>query len=87
MELDGYLTGVVVSPRSAAAQPLARWNLGVTNLPSTALIRLHAGGLVIAGEPFFTSQSEQLAALAVWYSVPTIYDPARSIQLATKIQH
>jgi putative tryptophan/tyrosine transport system substrate-binding protein len=37
------------------------------------LIQLRAGGLVIGGDPFFTSQSEQLAALALRHAVPTIY--------------
>ena len=37
------------------------------------LIQLRAGGLVIGGDPFFTSRSEQLAALALRHAVPTIY--------------
>jgi len=37
------------------------------------LIELRAGGLVIGAEAFFTSHSEQLAALAAHYRVPTIY--------------
>ena len=37
------------------------------------LIQLRAGGLVIGGDPFFTSRMEQLAALAVRHAVPTIY--------------
>ena len=37
------------------------------------LIQLRASGLVISGDPFFTSQSEQLAALALRHAVPTIY--------------
>jgi putative tryptophan/tyrosine transport system substrate-binding protein len=37
------------------------------------LIQLRADGLVIGGDPFFTSQSEQLAALALRHAVPTIY--------------
>src|SRR5262249_474052 len=32
-----------------------------------------AGGLVIGADPFFTSRSNQLAALAVQHAVPTIY--------------
>jgi putative tryptophan/tyrosine transport system substrate-binding protein len=35
--------------------------------------RLRAGGLVIGPDPFFTSQREQLAALALRHAVPTIY--------------
>jgi putative ABC transport system substrate-binding protein len=37
------------------------------------LIELRAGGLVIAGDPFFTSRIEQLAALTVRYAVPANY--------------
>jgi putative tryptophan/tyrosine transport system substrate-binding protein len=37
------------------------------------LVQLRAGGLVIGADPFFTSRSEQLAALAVRHSVPAIY--------------
>jgi len=37
------------------------------------LIELRAGGLVIGGEPFFNSRSEQLAALTVRHGVPAIY--------------
>jgi putative ABC transport system substrate-binding protein len=39
------------------------------------LIRLPAGGLVIAPDPFFGSRIEQLAALATRHAVPTIYRP------------
>jgi putative ABC transport system substrate-binding protein len=34
---------------------------------------MRAAGLVIAGDPFFTSQSDRLAALALRYAVPAIY--------------
>ena len=34
---------------------------------------LGAGGLVIGGEPFFNSRSEQLGALSVRHAVPTVY--------------
>jgi putative tryptophan/tyrosine transport system substrate-binding protein len=37
------------------------------------LTQLHAGGLVIGPDILFNSQSELLAALALQYSVPTIY--------------
>ena len=37
------------------------------------LIQIRAGGLVIAGDPFFTARMEQLAALTVRHAVPTIY--------------
>jgi putative ABC transport system substrate-binding protein len=37
------------------------------------LVQLRAGGLVIGPDPFFTSRSEQLAALTVRHAVPTVY--------------
>ena len=41
------------------------------------LIQLRAGGLVIGADAFFTSRSEQLAALAVHHAVPAVYQMAR----------
>jgi putative tryptophan/tyrosine transport system substrate-binding protein len=38
-----------------------------------SLVQLQAGGLVIGGEPFFNSRSEQLGALSIRHAVPTIY--------------
>jgi putative tryptophan/tyrosine transport system substrate-binding protein len=38
------------------------------------VIQLRAGGLVIAGDPFFTGRQEQLAALSIRRAVPTIYE-------------
>jgi ABC-type uncharacterized transport system substrate-binding protein len=37
------------------------------------LAQLQAGGLVIGGDPFFNSQSKQLAAIAIRHAVPAIY--------------
>jgi putative tryptophan/tyrosine transport system substrate-binding protein len=37
------------------------------------LAELRAGGLVIGGEPFFNSRSEQLGALTLRHAVPAIY--------------
>ena len=37
------------------------------------LVELHAAGLVISADPFFTSQTQRLAALAVRYATPTVY--------------
>src|SRR4029077_14885614 len=37
------------------------------------LVELRAGGLLIGGEPFFNSRSEQLGALTIRHAVPTIY--------------
>ena len=38
-----------------------------------SLVELRAGALVIAADVFFTSRSQQLAALTVRHAVPTIY--------------
>jgi len=37
------------------------------------LVELHAGGLVVAGDPFFNSRREQLVAQAARHAVPVIY--------------
>jgi len=37
------------------------------------IVQQRAGALVIAGDPFFNSQSEQLAALTVLHAMPAIY--------------
>jgi putative tryptophan/tyrosine transport system substrate-binding protein len=37
------------------------------------LVKLHAGGLVVAGDPFFFSRREQLLALASRHAVPANY--------------
>jgi ABC-type uncharacterized transport system substrate-binding protein len=39
----------------------------------TTLVQRGAGALVVGGDPFFTTRSEQLAALALRYRLPTIY--------------
>jgi putative ABC transport system substrate-binding protein len=39
----------------------------------STLAQLRAGGLVIGSDPFFNSQSEQLAALAIRHAVPAMY--------------
>ncbi len=38
-----------------------------------SIAELRVDGLVIGSDPFFNSQSEQLAALAVRHAVPAIY--------------
>jgi putative ABC transport system substrate-binding protein len=45
------------------------------------LARLRAGGLVLSGDPFFNSQIEQIAALALRNRLPSIY-PAKSYPAA-----
>ena len=37
------------------------------------MTQLRVGGLVIGGDPFFTSQREQLGALALRYAVPAVH--------------
>jgi putative ABC transport system substrate-binding protein len=37
------------------------------------LARLRAGGLVVAGEPFFDSQRDRIVALSAQYTMPAIY--------------
>jgi len=39
-----------------------------------SLVQLRAGGLVIAPDPFFTSHSEQIAAMAIRHMLPTIFN-------------
>ena len=46
----------------------------MTSMESFAkLIQLRAGGLVIGLDPYFTSWSEQLAALSIRHAVPTVF--------------
>ena len=45
------------------------------------LIQLRAGGLVIGLDPYFTSWSEQLAALSIRHAVPTVFQ-AREFAVA-----
>jgi putative ABC transport system substrate-binding protein len=43
------------------------------NTAFATIVQRQAGALVIAADPFFNSQSEQLAALTVRHAIPTIY--------------
>ena len=40
----------------------------------TTLTQLHAGGLVVSSDPFFSDRREQLVGSAARYAVPAIYD-------------
>jgi putative ABC transport system substrate-binding protein len=66
--------------------PIAAHNLGLKlhifhaatepdfNTAFASSAELGAGALLIVNDPFFTSRSEQLAALALRYAVPAIYE-------------
>jgi putative tryptophan/tyrosine transport system substrate-binding protein len=78
---DGALAETAIKDVQAAARTLGL-EVHVLNASAdhdfdgifTKLIQLRAGGLVIGPGPLFTSRSEQLAALAVHYAVPTVYE-------------
>jgi putative ABC transport system substrate-binding protein len=75
---------ILAKPQSTNLQAKARalglqlHVLPVSNEPDldgafATLLQLRAGGLLIAGEAFFTSRSELLAGLALRYRMPAIY--------------
>src|SRR5215472_13701725 len=74
------LAEMALRASQAAAQTLGL-NLHVLNASTerdfdgvfAKVIQLRAGGLVIGADPFFTTRQEQLAALALRYAVPTVY--------------
>jgi putative ABC transport system substrate-binding protein len=43
------------------------------------LAQLHASALLVVGDPFFTSRSEKLAALASHHAIPAVYQARRFI--------
>jgi putative ABC transport system substrate-binding protein len=56
-------------------------NPGELNAAFENLAKLRIGGLVLSGDPFFNSQIEQIAALALRNRLPSIY-PAKSYPAA-----
>jgi putative ABC transport system substrate-binding protein len=46
---------------------------------SGTLLRVAAGGLVICADPFFTTQSEQLAAMTVRHALPAVHQSRRFV--------
>jgi putative tryptophan/tyrosine transport system substrate-binding protein len=77
---DPAITGATVSDVLAAARTFGL-ELHILNAQSEGdfeavfakFAELRAGGLVIGGGPFFSSYSEQLAALTVRHAVPAIF--------------
>ena len=51
-------------------------NPGEINIAFENLAKLRTGGLVISGDPFFNSQIQQIAALALRNKLPSIYPAA-----------
>jgi len=80
---------LLVNPKNANTEPMIRdvqdaahakgLQLAILKADSESEIDVafttlvHAGGLVIGGDPFFDSRREQLVALAARYAVPAIY--------------
>jgi putative ABC transport system substrate-binding protein len=56
-------------------------NPGELNAAFENLAKLRTGGLVLSGDPFFNSQIEQIAALALRNRLPSIY-PSKSYPAA-----
>jgi putative ABC transport system substrate-binding protein len=46
----------------------------------SAIVQAGAGGLVIGGGPFFTSQRRKLVALAARHAIPAIYDAREDVE-------
>jgi putative ABC transport system substrate-binding protein len=81
------MAGLTTPDRSALFEPVqkAARSLGIEfhvlhagidrdlDMAFATVLQLHAGGLVIASDAFFTARSEQLAALAFRHRVPTIF--------------
>jgi putative ABC transport system substrate-binding protein len=51
-------------------------NPGEINIAFENLAKLRTGGLVLSGDPFFNSQIQQIAALALRNKLPSIYPAA-----------
>ncbi len=52
-----------------------------------SLIELHAGGLVVAADPFLSNRREQLVALAARHAVPAIYIERQGVEAGGLISY
>ena len=52
-----------------------------------SLIELHAGGLVVAADPFLSNRREQLVALAARHAVPAIYVERQGVEAGGLISY
>jgi ABC-type uncharacterized transport system substrate-binding protein len=53
----------------------------------TALVELHAGGLVVAADPFLESRREQIARLAARHVLPAIYVERQGVEVGGLISY
>jgi len=51
------------------------------------LVELHAGGLVVAADPFLSSRREQIARLAVSHALPAIYVDRQSAEVGGLVSY
>jgi putative ABC transport system substrate-binding protein len=68
----GNITGVMFTVTDVTAKRLEL--LRELDTAFVTLVRLRVGALAIGADPFFTSRSEQLAALTVRHAVPAVYE-------------
>jgi len=52
-----------------------------------SLVELHAGGLVVAGDPLFNTRRQLLATLAARHAVPAIYPFRQSVSVGGLISY
>ena len=51
------------------------------------LVQLHAGALVVGGDPFFANRREQLVTLAATHGVPAIYQSREFVEAGGLISY